>query len=210
MSNITQQGIINTSTFSETFVNPLDTNFYIEPDGSVWIRIYHHNNPAAAHFESTLVNFEKPYYIDDDRWFNVALCNKIINNTYEFMVKSKLASTSGENKYRWIQTKNPMTAVFADVAAANVTKITTSGYSNYSWGGIYKFGTNTYLCANNGTNGNWWGAIGTWTIYQGGTPGWTSIITTGYQDLYLRIDNQINNIASIFDNSVIANEFIEW
>ena len=206
--SITKQGIINTSCISETFVNPLDTNFYVEPDGSVWIRIFHHNNPATVRFSSSN-DFTKPIYIDDDRWCNMTLVNLITNDTYEFMIKSKLTSDATENKYRWIQTKNPYTAVFADVAAANVTKITTSGYSSYSWGGLYKFNSSTYFCTNNGTNGNWWGAVGAWNAHQGGIPGWISVITTGYEDVYLRIDNQINNGVSIFKNSIISNNFIE-
>ena len=206
--SITKQGIVSTSCISETFVSLLDTNFYVEPDGSVWIRIFHHNNPATVRFSSSN-DFTKPIYIDDDRWCNMTLVNLITNDTYEFMVKSKLTSDATENKYRWIQTKNPYTAVFADVAAANVTKITTSGYSSYSWGGLYKFNSSTYFCTNNGTNGNWWGAVGAWNAHQGGIPGWISVITTGYEDVYLRIDNQINNGVSIFKNSIISNNFIE-
>ena len=44
--NISKQGIISASEFSEIPVNPYDTTIYTEPDGSNWIRIFHHNNPA--------------------------------------------------------------------------------------------------------------------------------------------------------------------
>ena len=208
MSNISKQGITLSNNFTNSLLSKYDTNLYVEPDNSVWIRIVHHNNPANARFSSSN-DFTKPIYLDADRWWDVPIINLITNSTYEFMVKSMYTSGSTEYKFRWIQTKNPYTAVFADVAAANITKITTSGYSNYSWGGIYKFNSSTYFCANNGTNGNWWGSIGAWNIHQGGIPGFTSVITTGYEDLYIRIDNQSISGSSFFDTHIQATDFIE-
>lgn len=212
MTNITKHGIINTSCISETFVNPLDTNFYVEPDGSVWIRIVHHNNPASSRFASTNT-FTSSVYLDDDRWFYASLVNKITNGTYEFMVKQKQASTSTEEKYRWIQTKSPFEAVYADVSpsSSGITRITTSGYNvNTGSGGVYKMNSSTFFVITNTSNGNWFGALGSWTAYQGGIPGFpNTTVTSGYIDLYLRIDNQINNGVSIFKNSIISNNFIE-
>ena len=93
--------------------------------------------------------------------------------SYEFMIKQKPTSDGTEAKYRWIQTVNPFTAVFGDVDVADVTKITTTGYSTHSsYGGIYKFNSSAYFVANNGNNGNWWGAIGAWNAHQGGIPGY--------------------------------------
>jgi hypothetical protein len=208
--SITKQGVVKASAFSETFVNPLDTHFYEELDKSIWIRLVHHNNPTDLKFASSNT-FTSSVYIDENRWFYVSIVNAITNNTYEFMIKQKPLSTDTESKYRWIQTVNPFTAVFEDVDAADVTKITTTGYSNHSsYGGIYKFGSNTYFVANNSNKGNWWGALGCWTAISGGIPGYGgAIIKTGYIDLYLRIDNQTNNIASIFKNSIKSSEFIE-
>lgn len=210
MSNLLQQGIFNTSEFAEQLISPYDSTFYVEPDNSVWIRIFHHNNPASVRFATT-DNFAENFYIDSDRWSAMPMCNKITNGKYELMVKSKLASTSAINKYRWIQTKNPLTATFAEVSSAKVTKITTSGYSSYNWGGLYAIKSDkTYFCANDGTEGHWWGAIGTYVLYQSGTPGWINIVTTGCQDVYLRIDNQTSDIKSISDYGIMMNNFIEW
>lgn len=205
-NNITKQGVFNTSLLAETFgVNLYDENFYTEPDGSTWVRIVHHNNPSVTSnlFGSTSSNFEKPYYVNNNAWFNVALCNKITNNNYEFMIKLAATSSDTEMKFRWIQTINPMIATYSNVSAANITKNTSTGYTNFSWGGLYHHGANTYLCANNGTEGNWWGAVGAWSQHQSGIPAWYGVIvTTGYQDLYLRVDNQ-NAI-----NFTIGNDFL--
>lgn len=211
-TGFTKQGIINASAFSETFINPLDTRFYVEPDGSTWIRIAHHNDPATVGvFGSIITDFEKPYYIDKDRWFNVGLCNKITNNTYELMTKQTTTSDATEVKYRWIQTVNPMTAAFSDVDEDDVTKITTSGYSTKSGhGGIYAKKDKTYISANDGTASHWWCSVGAWTLNSNRIGGYGSnYISTGYLDLYLRIDNQNNSGVSVFKNSIIADDFLE-
>ena len=210
MSGIYKSGIVLANALSESLICPSDINFYVEPDSSVWIRIVHHNNPEKYVFASTNT-FSSSVYLDADRWFYASVVNKITNNTYEFMVKQKALVTDTETKYRWIQTKNPFDAVYGDVDLADVTRITTSGYSTYgNYGGIYKKNSNTYFSANNGTSSAWWGAFGSWTAYQGGIPGWAQvIIKTGYFDLYLRVDNQTNNVTSVFKNSIISPQFIE-
>ena len=210
MPSILKSGTVSASALSESLVNPFDKNFYVEPDGSVWVRIVHHNNPANALFSSTNT-FSSSVYLDADRWFYASIVNKITNNTYEFMVKQKALVTDTETKYRWIQTKNPFNAAYGDVDLADVTRITSSGYSTYgSYAGIYKKNANTYFSVNNGTSSSWWGAFGSWTAYQGGIPGWAQVvIKTGYFDLYIRVDNQASSTASIFKDSIISPKFIE-
>ena len=205
-------GVLCNSNFNE--INNLfnllyDKQLYIEPDGSCWIRIFHHANCDTKLFASS-DTFTTSVYKDADRWFNVSLCNKV--NKWELMVKSMPTTGGTETKYRWIQTKNPMTAAYADVAAASVTKVTGNGYASYGWGGLYHIGSSTYLATNNGTNGNWWGAVGAWAHHQSGIPGWTTVITTGYEDVYLRIDNlnQVNlHVKNIKAGMWTANQFIE-
>ena len=191
-----------------------DHNLYIEPDGSCWVRVFHHNNPGAGSFASSN-DFAHSVYIDENRWFNVELANYL--DKWEIMIKGKFTSTSDEWKLRWIQQYNPMTATFANVAVANITKITTDGYSASpsAWGGLYFKNGSTYLCANNGTNGNWWGAVGSYSVYQSGIPGWgpsATVTTTGFNDMYLRIDNVTftSPSAKTTKNNVwTAAEFVE-
>ena len=108
------------------------------------------------------------------------------------MVKQFIRNATSETKYRWVQQYNPMTATYANVARANITYNTSSGYATpaSTYGGLYNHNTNTKLCANNNVSGNWFGAIGSWSAHDGGIPGWNNtVVTTGYEDLYLRIDN---------------------
>ena len=193
-NKITKTGQTQGSLFSEfggmSYLK-YDNNIYIEPDGSCWARVFHHNNPGGGSFSSSN-DFAHSVYIDENRWFNVELANYL--DKWEIMIKGKFTATSNEWKLRWIQQYNPMTATYANVAVANITKITTSGYSSSpsTWGGLYKKNSSTYLCANNGNSGNWWGAVGSFSVYQNGIPGWGptgTVTTTGFNDVYLRIDN---------------------
>ena len=128
------------------------------------------------------------------------------------MVKQKQAATSSEEKYRWTQKTNPMSGSWSDVqpTSSNIIRNTSSGYINNSMGGIYKHNSNTYLVIANVYNGNWFGAFGAWTNYNGGIPGFPSTaITTGYMDLYLRVDNVTNIKVSKNKAGFIAKDFIE-
>lgn len=205
-TNITKQGIVKASEFSEIPYNPYDPAIYTEPDGSTWVRIIHHV-PSGGYFSST-DSFSTYVYKDANRWFFGSLCNSVTNGLYEVMIKQKTTSDATEKKFRWIQYTNPMGGTFGDVDAADVVKNTSSGYStNASYGGIYMKNSNTYLSANNGTSSSWWGAFGSWTSFQGGIPGYNAeVITTGYFDLYLRVSPS----TSIYEDSIQAREFIEW
>lgn len=208
--SITKQGIVYSESFNESFASKYDLTPLVEPDNTAWIRVFHHNNPANARFASTNT-FSTSVYLDADRWFNVSLLNMITNGTYELMIHQLPASGGTLEKYRWIQTKNPMTCAYGDVDVADVTINTSSGYTALTnYGGIYYKNSSTYLCVNNANSGNWMGAIGSWTAYSGGIPGWGKVVTSGYLDLYLRIDNQSAPLCSIFDTHVQAPEFIEW
>ena len=202
--SINKNGIINTSLYTEFIANTFDPTTYVEPDGSVWIKIMHHNNPASIRFDSN-DTFTTQVYKDADRWFNVSLCN-YLSGTWELMTKQTATAGGAEQKFRWIQSYNPLTATYAQVAAANITKITTSGYTSFSTGGIYPINSSTYLCTNNGSQGNWWGAFGAWNAHQGGIPAWNGVVvTTGYSDLYLRIDNSKANL----DKSSFGKNYIQ-
>jgi hypothetical protein len=99
---VSKTGIIQCSTFTEfegmSYLK-YDPNIYIEPDGSCWVRVYHHNNPGGGSFSSSN-DFEHSVYIDENRWFNVEVANYL--DKWEIMVKGKFTSTSNEWKLRWI------------------------------------------------------------------------------------------------------------
>jgi len=184
-----------------TLVSQYDNNLYVEPDGSVWTRVFHHNNPSNALFTSS-DTFSTGVYKDTNRWYDIETISNIAS-TWEFMVKQKTTSSASEVKYRWIQTKNPVNSVWADVQPSAVTRITTSGYTDGGYGGLWKQNSGTRMVIANSNSGNWYGAAGSWSAYNGGIPGYpNTTITTGYIDIYIRVDN-LN--STIYDSSGYCN-----
>ena len=165
-----------------------DSAIYQESDGSLWVRMFHHNNPGNGLFAQA-DTFTTGVYKDADRWFDIyGVVSQL--NSYEFMVKQKITSDATEVKYRWIQYTNPLTATWDDVAPDKVTRITTSGYTDGGYGGLWKMNTKAHMAIANTVSGNWYGAAGSWTAYQSGIPGYpNTTVTTGYIDLYARVDD---------------------
>ena len=209
---ITKTGLVTASNFNEfTAQATFDKNIYVEPDGSLWIRVLHHNNPASNLF-SVSDDFTNGVYKDANRWFDFAMCRKM--STCEFMAKQAATSGATEVKCRWIQTKNPWVSTYNDVKPSAVTRITTTGYTNNTTygGGLYSYSTtsNTRFVIANTTSGNWWGATGCWTAYQGGIPGANgTVCTTGYFDIYLKIDYNIQCKVNA-DNIWFSSDLIEY
>jgi hypothetical protein len=195
----------------QTAINPV---IITEPDGSIWIQVLHHNNPASYIFSNS-DSFANGVYKDTNRWAQFNLFDSATK--WEILVKEKTTDTANESKFRWVQNYNPNIATYSNVAPANITFITTTGYTTPSsnYGGAYKVASaNTYICCNNGTEGNWWGAFGASARHNGGIPAYNqAVVTTGYLDVYLRIDNDslsITDKAKIFQNQdIVANDFIE-
>lgn len=165
-----------------------DPEVLIEPDGSCWAHIGHHADPTTYKFASG-DPFATGVWKDDRRFLDASYCDLV--DKWEFIVEQKADSSASAKKYRWVQPVNPNTAVYEDVPSSAVTKNTSTGYTTFSTGGIYKFNSNAYYVTNNGSKGNWWGAIGAWGSHQGGIPGWAGTVVKdgGFLDLYIRIDN---------------------
>ena len=182
-----------------------DTNIYEEPDGSRWIRVFHHANPSSSNLFSSTDSFTTHVYKDTNRWFDVSICNQL--SSWELMIKQKPSSTDTLQKYRWKQYVNPMLATESDVSADKVTYNTSTGYTSCARKGLYKLNKWTYL-----SQGDvWWGAVGSWSSLSSGLPGWnvTTISSTGYMDLYVRIDDAFQKETNIYDNKIECNSLIE-
>ena len=160
------------------------------PDEPVWLRILHHNAPATNLF--TQANSRDN---DDENLFSKL--KVLFNNdnfrradgNYEFMAKEKLNSTSTEQTYRWTQTSNPTASTCTGYKLVSQTNNPGRNF------GI-SFGP-TGNCVFSNKNA-WWCALGCWTAYQGGIPGFENVVKTGYMDLYVRADK-----------GGIPNEYIE-
>lgn len=169
-----------------------DSNIYYEPDGSAWIRVFHHNNPASNKFSSS-DTFTTSFKKNDNMWWDMPKFNQITDNIYDIMVKYKTTSNAGEIKHRWVQYTNPMSGTFEDTTYNKVTKSYYYGSTimNNFYGGFYRdTSNNAYIVHNDNDRGNWFGAIGCWSSFQNGIPGPNgTIITSGYVDVYMHIPN---------------------
>lgn len=226
--SLKKNGIWTEKNFSSSIINQFDTKTYVEPDGSSWIRIFHHNAPKDNGLFEATDTFTKGVYKDENRWFNVSLCNYLSEN-WELMVKQKMTSADNEEKFRWVQTANPMTATYDDVYGEGKIDINKSseyvdftytyGTTNILFGGIFQKSGSTYLRSASVKEGNWFGAIGCYTVYQEGIPTFwrtspigagLNSVTTGYMDLYLRVDNITTPNFRINKGGVMATDFIEY
>lgn len=214
---IYKNGTWTTKELSNYFFNYVVPPIYrIEPDGSIWLKVFHHNNPSIQRFANT-DTFNFGVYRSDDIWFNCDLFNEFSN--WEILLIQKTTEEATEQKFRWVQQTNPLLSTFDNTKRADIEVNTSTGYStpSASFGGMYyNNGSNSYLVCNNNTSGNWFGAIGCWTAYNSGIPAYNGgTITTGFVDVYIRIkENSLVDSnswdAKIKDTKeIIANDFIE-
>lgn len=192
--SMTRTGSVRIHAITE-FMKQYDSKIYVEPDGSMWVRAFHHYAPIGNAF-STTDPFVTGVYGNDTRWFAMGICNYI--DKWEIIYEHQPTINGAVSRFRWVQGTNPMSSdsTFDNTKNANITKYTTTeGYSaiSSSYGGLYPGSvTNSYLRVNNNNSTNWYGAVGmcntTWN--NGQIPSYNNAgISTGYLDVYIRVDN---------------------
>ena len=191
---ITKSGIVTSGGFSN--IAPIqDMETKTLSDGSAWARILHHNNKSGTVFftSSNVMNIQST-----DLYSRLYLLESFrdASGVFEFMViQPEISSTI----YRWKQSNNP----------TNTTTLT--GYVNVSngEGGLVKCSGNT-LCAVSTSTSNWWCAVGCYTAYNGGIPGFGRNTVTKSLDFYVRIDTlPKQTIAKTFKNFITSGDFLE-
>lgn len=177
MAEFNKNGVVKGNLFLE---------YIREPDGSIWEPIFYHNNPAGQLFSNS-DSFAAGVVKNESLFFNFNVCKQL--TSWEFLWIQRATKNTAYTKYRWTQTKSPFVADYSDVSPSAVTRITTSGYTNGGYGGFYILNSSTYMVIANSSNGNWFGASGCWTAYQGGIPGYpNTTCTTGDVAAFVRID----------------------
>lgn len=132
-------------------------------------------------------SFATGVYKNDEMWFDFTRCKEL--SSFEFLYIQQSTKGGAYTRYRWVQSKSPFVATYEDVAPNAVTRITTTGYTDGGYGGMYKLGSNTYFVVANSNKGNWFGAAGSWSHHQGGIPGYpNTVVTTGNVRVFVRID----------------------
>ena len=72
-------------------------------------------------------------------------------------------------------------------------------------GGLVKCSGNTHWAISTST-GNWWNAVGCWTAYGGGIPGFGSKTIKGSLDVYIKLDKR----TSILADSIETQNYYEF
>jgi hypothetical protein len=174
-------------------------------NGSVFLKILDHNNPASNLFTA------------NNCWLNnsgnLYSCLDILRTgdifkgaeEFEFYSTEKLKSSSTETSVRWTQPSNPATT-------SSVTEFSlVSGTASYLTAGLANAGTNGCFDISGST---WWCCCGAYNRYNGGIPGFNGVITTGYLRLWVKLPDEVvkgsaDNIAKFFKRSVYARHFYE-
>ena len=195
---ILKTGVVKIDNFLE-----INDKLKVLSDGSVFLQILHHNAPASNLFTANncwLNNGTNLYsaliLLKNASW---------LQPDYEFLVCEKLESSSTESQIRWKQTSNPA----IDTTPSGFQLI--SGSSSYLSPGLV---ANTGHGCFDMNGDSWWCCCGCYTAYQGGIPGFTGTVKTGYLDLYIKIPNEMikGNIADFvkfYAKSILTNQLIE-
>ena len=159
-------------------------------DGSTWARILWHDVTTDTSMFASVA--EAQYCTTKSNRFSLLGAIekfKSTNNYYEFIYALPELGTIQNGFYnRWKQTSNPITTSIGTSSGYTAINIK---WSNYFSGGIARSADSgsTYLDTTVGTGAsNWWGALGQFTIYQGGFPCSNAAVQKKVE-LWIRVDN---------------------
>ena len=220
--SVNRNGKVFTNTIEENSTSSKITskgvqkiNYVSEPiqlsDGSYWLQVSHHDNKSGTVLFASSDAFETKFvYKNSNCWsaFHLIKQHGLYNNKYEFMALEQLGTGSEHILRRWSQTVSPFTATYNDVkpGSSNVTHISNMPSMN---GGMYKLNSNTYFCITNASNGNWYGAFGSWNKHGSGIPTFNNSSTAGTFDLYVRVSPAVAQKYREFKGGILMAQIDE-
>lgn len=190
----------------KNFIEPSD-NLRLMPDGSVFLKLLRHNNPASKLFTENNCWLNSS---DPDLYSSLILLKNInwMKNLseYEFLACEKLTSSGTETQVRWKQTSNPATTSSA------TGFLLVSGTAQYLTAGLANAGT--HGCFDVDDANKYWCCCGSYSTYQDGVPGFTGVVTTGYIELFIRIPEElvkgyVDSETKFFSQSIVSGKFKE-
>lgn len=211
--NAYNEASVSTSCYNSKGVQKI--NYVSEPiqlsDGSYWLQVSHHDNKGGTVLFASSDAFETKFvYKNSNCWsaFHLIKQYGLYNSKYEFMALEQLGTGSEHILRRWSQTVSPFTATYNDVkpGSSNVTHISNMPTMN---GGMYKINSSTYFCITNASNGNWYGAFGSWTKHGSGIPTFNNSSTAGTFDLYVRVSPAVAQKYREFKGGILMAQIDE-
>lgn len=189
-----------------------DKKIYQEPDGSLWLRIFHHAGTSSQSVQKfstalTSTNWNTGVYEHENRWFDmIQICNAL--SKWEFIIseRAKLQSATSSIRnyvFRLTQSKNPFKSTYASpptgkfkTGSTNLNPYTTSLSSSTYGSAFVPHDKNCKLRQRDSSATNWWGAIGAVVWFNNNMiPVFKqndNVVLIGkdcFYDIYIRIDN---------------------
>ena len=186
-NSVFKDGIVDFNNFIEYNINKL-----MRYDGELWVQILHHNNKSGTKY---FTSSNASHNDDEDAYSRLGLLEQLRNADGKFEFLALQPDDEPGVEYRWIQSNNPN----------DTTTVTDfKNISNMS-GGLVKCSGNT-LWAISPTTSNWWNAVGCWTKYNGGIPGFGKKVITGSLDVYVKLDKR----TSFLEDSIETHNYYEF
>ena len=180
-------------------------------DGSIWARVFYHNNKAKTVLFKSVDECRNIQ--TEDKYSRLAWLDEFrgSDGKFEFMLKYPHKTTTQYN--RWKQSNNPCNEYWPHTDSPEEKVV---GYepvhidwTTSHWGGLYRQSESTtslgscYLSGSVGHN-NWFYAIGAANTHEIGIPAYSGS-TDGVVELWVRIDN-----ALIERNNLIPTNSADW
>ena len=191
------------STLSQLITNYPDLPLMVLDDGSVWVRVFNHDNRAGAVLftSSEVLNTQQTYKYSRLNLLTDSL--KDSSGKFEFYLKYPTNSLSQYN--RWKQTNAPQNEYIdqsSSAKAAGYAAISTS-WTGEGWGGLERCQGGQALVDGTTGHGNWWYSLGTYQAFNNGIPGPT-VVCYRQQELWVRIPGVTGSSVSVSANTNVT------
>lgn len=192
------------STLSNLITNYPDLPLMVLDDGSVWVRIFNHDNRASA------VLFTSSEALNTQQTYKYSRMNLLTNSLkdssgkFEFYLKYPTISLTQFN--RWKQTNAPQNEYVNQSSNGKVAgyEAVSVSWTGEGWGGL-EVSQGGYALADGYTgHNNWWYALASYQAFNNGVPGPNSIVNYRQQELWVRIPGVTGSTVSVSANTNVT------
>lgn len=176
-TSVDKKGVLTTREINELDLSGMKVK---EELGAKWVRLFYHNNKSGTVLFGSKNEFLKCNSEDKISHLWAMELFRGVDNKFEFLLQYQSGGTSYN---RWKQSSN-----FTKDPVAGYEAVSCSWTGNY-WGGLEYNGGSATWADGSVNHGNWFYAIGSRVIYNGGIPSWNSGIETGWVELWVRCDD---------------------
>ena len=188
-------------TLSQLITNYPDLPLMVLDDGSVWARIFNHDNKAGSVLWSSSEVLDTQ---QTDKYSRLNILGDNLKNSsgkFEFLLRYPTNDSTSYN--RWRQTNAPQNEKLAETSTGG----TVTGYEAVSiawtgnyWGGLEYCNGGYTLLDGSARHSNWWYAIGSYQAFENGIPG-PAVVCYRQTELWVRIPNIVGSAIATNANA---------